>query len=173
MPNFISVMRDIAQVKDIKIQAVPGGAKGYFSLNDNEIVVKEGMSDLQTTKTVIHETAHSVVFANKEVAETLDRSDHEIVAESVAYVVCKRFGLDTSEYSFNYVNGWASNDDERIEKCVETISKTAKRIITQMEDKLGLKSELTEKKELYNANAPKKENKKTYSKTKTKQKEIK
>ena len=169
MPEFFTVMKEIAQVKDLRVQPVEGGAKGYFDLENNEIVVKEGMSDLHTTKTVVHETAHAVVFSNEELAKTLNRSEHEIVAESVAYVVCKRFGLDTSEYSFNYVNGWASSDDEKIEKCIETISNTSRHIISQMEDKLGLKQELQVKKELYNASAPKKEMKSS----KTKQKGLK
>ena len=54
-------------------------------IETREIVVKEGMSDLHTTKTVVHESAHSLVFKDKELEESLTREEHEIVAESVAY----------------------------------------------------------------------------------------
>ena len=27
-------------------------------------------------------------------------------AESIAYIVCNHFGLDTSEYSFTYIASW-------------------------------------------------------------------
>lgn len=170
-PEFFKAMQEIANVNEIKVQPIKGGAKGYFDLESNEIVVKEGMSDLQTTKTVVHETAHAVVFSDEELAKTLDRSEHEIVAESVAYVVCKRFGLDTSEYSFDYVNGWARSNDETIEKCIETISITSRNIITKMEEKLGLKQELDIKKENFNSIVKSKENKQV--KTKSKQKGMK
>ena len=141
-------------------------AKGYFDTKKREIVVKEGMSDLHTTKTVVHESAHSLVFKDKELEESLTREEHEIVAESVAYVVCKRFGLDTSEYSFNYVNGWASEDDAKIEKCVDFIASTSKTLIERMEDKLGLKKDLDIKKDLHNEKAS--EIKKTKAQTKKK-----
>ncbi len=31
-------------------------------------------------------------------------------AESVAYTVCQHYGLDTSDYSFNYIATWSSGD---------------------------------------------------------------
>lgn len=171
--NFIEVMTEIANVKEIKLQTIDIGAKGWFNPTENNIVIKEGMSDLQTTKTVIHETAHSVVFSDKENAKTFNRSQHEIIAESVAYVVCKRFNLDTSDYSFNYINGWANSNDNEIEKCIDCIAKTSADIINKMENKLDLKPELEVKKEIYNTNNQKKEKNKNYSSKKTKQKEIK
>ncbi len=171
--NFLAVMTEIAGVKEIIVKPVNNNSKGWFSLDENNIVIKEGMSDLQTTKTVIHETAHSIVFADEENAKTFNRSQHEIIAESVAYVVCKRFNLDTSDYSFNYVNGWANSNDDEIEKCIDCIAKTSTDIISKMENKLGLKPELEVKKELYNSNSPKKEKGKSYSNKKAKQKEMK
>jgi len=165
--NFLEQMKEIAEVNDIRIEPMTfSSAKGYFDTKKREIVVKEGMSDLHTTKTVVHESAHSLVFKDKELEESLTREEHEIVAESVAYVVCKRFGLDTSEYSFNYVNGWASEDDAKIEKCVDFIASTSKTLIERMEDKLGLKKDLDIKKDLHNEKAS--EIKKTKAQTKKK-----
>lgn len=158
--NLITVMQEISGVNQIKIKNVTNGAKGYFDTIRNEIVLKDGMSDLQMSKTLVHETAHALVFFDKELAKTMNIEEHKIISESVAYVVCKRFGLDTSEYSFNYINFWANSDDEKIEKCIDCISKTSKTIISQMESKLNLKSEITTQKESYIST--KKENSKTY-----------
>jgi hypothetical protein len=39
-------------------------------------------------------------------AATMTRDIREVVAESVAYAVCSRFGLDLSLRSVDYVAGW-------------------------------------------------------------------
>lgn len=171
--DFFVVMKEIANVNEIKLETIENGAKGWFNPIENNIVIKEGMSDLQTTKTVIDETAHSVVFSDDETAKTFNRSQHEIIAESVAYVVCKRFNLDTSDYSFNYINGWAHSNDSEIEKCIDCIAQTSTNIISKMENKLGLKPELEVKKELYNSNSQKKVKSRCYGNRKNKQKEMK
>ena len=41
----------------------------------------------------------------------LDRGTREVEAESIAYVVCQHYGLDTSEYSFPYIAGWAGDKE--------------------------------------------------------------
>ncbi len=158
--EIISALKEISGAKDIVIENTGSDTKGYYKLDSKEIVINSGMSDFQTVKTAMHESAHSIVFNDYDV-EKIDRQDHEIIAESVAYVVCKRFGLDTSEYSFNYVNNWAMEDDSRIENCINYISKTSTKIIKGLEKTLGLKFELDIKKSC--------DNKKTqeYSKTKT------
>lgn len=172
--NFLEQMKEIAEVNDVRIDKIPfSKAKGYFVPETREIVVREGMSDLHTTKTVVHESAHALVFKNKELVETLSKEEHEIVAESVAYVVCKRFGLDTSDYSFSYVNGWAREDDSKIEKCVDFISNTSKTLIERMEDKLGLKKDLDIKKDIHNEKASELKNIKMQTKQKSYRKELK
>ena len=37
----------------------------------------------------------------------IDRRTREVQAESVAYVVCEHYGLDTGDYSFAYIAGWS------------------------------------------------------------------
>ena len=55
-------------------------------------------------------------------------------AESIAYVVCQHFGIDTSDYSFAYVTGW-SRDKElpELKASLECISKTAAEMIDAIE----------------------------------------
>lgn len=40
----------------------------------------------------------------------LSREEQELVAESVAYVVCGEYGLDTADYSFGYLSSWKGDE---------------------------------------------------------------
>ena len=53
-------------------------------------------------------------------------------AESVAYVVCKYFGLDTSDYSFGYIAGWSSGrETKELKASLETIREASNSMIDQ------------------------------------------
>ena len=118
----------------------PQVSKGCYNHLEQCIYVNEGMSQVQTLKTLIHETAHAKLHALpvKGAAvmgtPTKDQSTREVEAESIAYVVCQHFGIDTSDYSFAYVTGW-SRDKELLElkASLECISKTAGEMITAIE----------------------------------------
>ena len=86
------------------------GSNGFYSVNNNEIVIKQGMSEQQTLKTIFHEMAHSDLHNMEKLQETpLKRSTAELQAESVAFVVASHYGLDTSEYSFGYLATWTDD----------------------------------------------------------------
>ena len=71
-------------------------------------------------------------------------------AESVAYTVCDYYGLDTSEYSFAYVSTWcASLELAELKESMETICKTASKIINEMDEAIEQKA-----KELETATKP-------------------
>ena len=67
------------------------------------------MSESQTLKTMVHETVHSMLHdkeINKDIlAPAKDRNTKEVEAEGIAFTVCSRFGIDTSDYSFHYIAG--------------------------------------------------------------------
>ena len=81
------------------------------------------MSQIQTIKTAIHEMAHAKLHGSvpeengQESSEVLEktRETKEVEAESVAYTICQRYGIETSDYSFGYIAGWSSGN-ERIKK---------------------------------------------------------
>ena len=85
-------------------------AKGYTSFTENRIVVKPGMSQVQTIKTLVHEIAHAKLHKPDDILD-VPRPDvrrrKEVEAESIAYVVCQHFGIDTTDYSLAYVAGWS------------------------------------------------------------------
>ena len=64
------------------------------------------------------------------------RTSKEVEAESVAYVVCKHFGIDTSDYSFSYVAGWSEGKETpELKESLQTIRRAASEMITSLEDK--------------------------------------
>ena len=128
----------------IGFEDIPGGSHGYYHLTEKRIAIQEGMSELQTLKTAIHEIAHSKLHAIDPEApaiEQVDRPDsrtREVQAESVAYAVCQHYGLDTSEYSFGYVAGWSSGKDlKELKASLETIRATAHELITTIDGHLA------------------------------------
>jgi len=114
----------------ISFQAIDSGAKGFYSHTENYIAVKEGMSDHQSAKTLAHEYAHYKMHRGNAVKE---RDRKEIEAESVAFIVCKYFGVDTDEYSFEYLASWSrGKDKDAIAKLCDGIQKTAAEIIDEI-----------------------------------------
>lgn len=107
--------------------------KGCYSHLEQKIYLNQGMSQVQTLKTLIHETAHALLHARPEAADK-DRHTKEVEAESIAYVVCQHFGIDTADYSFPYVTSWSSGKElDELKASLECISKTASGLITAME----------------------------------------
>ncbi len=109
---------------------VPGTAKGYTSFKESRIVVKSGMSEVQTVKTLVHEIAHAKLHNPEEAEQRKSRWEKEVEAESVAYVVCQHFGIDTSDYSFGYVANWSRGRElAELKASLDIIHSTAREII--------------------------------------------
>lgn len=105
-----------------------GGANGYYDLNTKSISIRDDMSSMQTFKTLIHETAHSILHDNRNVKYS--RGEAEVQAESTAFVVCSALGLNTSEYSFGYIASWSSGKDlKELKDSISIIEKTSKEIL--------------------------------------------
>ena len=128
----------------IGFEDIPGGSHGYYHLTEKRIAIQEGMSELQTLKTAIHEIAHSKLHAIDPEAPAIEQADRpdsrtrEVQAESVAYAVCQHYGLDTSDYSFGYVAGWSSGKDlKELKASLETIRATAHELITAIDGHLS------------------------------------
>ena len=146
----IKKMTDIPMLlKDIE-----GGVKGYFDPASQTIYINRGMSQSQTVKTMIHELAHSILHnKNNQEMSKKDRNAREVEAESVAFIVCKHFNIDTDDYSFGYILGWSRDSSlNEFRDSLDVIQKCADRIIGSLEtgllrlerDNRGIKSRLDE-----------------------------
>ncbi len=127
----------------IGFEKIEGNSHGYYHLEEKRIAIDEGMSELQTIKTAIHEIAHAKLHdidpnaPKEEQADRPDRRTREVQAESVAYAVCQHYGLDTSDYSFGYVAGWSSGRElDELKSSLETIRSTAAEIINSIDEHL-------------------------------------
>ena len=139
--RFAALMAALTVVCPVPIafEDIPGDAKGYYSQTEKRIAIQEGMSEVQTVKTVLHEMAHQKLHAKEVVAKSDDKSrrSKEVEAESVAFVVCQHYGIDTSDYSFGYVAGWsAGKETPELKTSLQTIRDAASQMISAIDDKL-------------------------------------
>ena len=124
----------------VGFEKIESGAHGYYHLEDKRIALDEGMSELQTLKTLIHEIAHAKLHdidlnaPLEDLENRPDRRTREVQAESIAYTVCQHYGLDTSDYSFGYVAGWSAGRElAELKSSLETIRSAAAEIINSID----------------------------------------
>lgn len=141
--DLYDCLADLSPVPIIE-DSVPGAAKGYFSSEQQKIVIRPGMPQLQIIKTLVHEIAHAILHDRSKVPveEQKERHQKEIEAESVAYVVCQGIGLDTSDYSFGYIASWSSDKELKdLKASLDVIHSTAGDMLSKIEKALGLTAE--------------------------------
>ena len=141
--DFFAALEKTSPVP-IAFENIEGGSHGYYHLEDKRIAINEGMSELQTLKTAIHEIAHAKLHdidlnaPEDEQKPRVDRRTREVEAESVAYTVCQHYELDTSDYSFGYVAGWSSGRElSELKSSLETIRSAAAEIINSIDENLA------------------------------------
>lgn len=83
----------------------------------------------------MHELAHAVDFALNP-AEDIPRNRRELIAESVAFVLSSRLGLDVSRYSTGYIKSWMKDENELI-----SVADTVQRVSAAIIDKLAQSSD--------------------------------
>ena len=126
----------------ISFEQIDSGAKGYYHTVDHRIALQEGMSQIQTIKTLIHEMTHQKLHSMdpKDLPPEeprLTRNAKEVEAESVAYTVAQHFGIETSDYSFAYIAGWsAGKDTPELKASLDRIRKAADELITTIDGHL-------------------------------------
>lgn len=70
-------------------------------------------------------------------AKDISRNGKEVEAESVAYVVCQHYGINTSDYSFSYVAGWSEGKETpELKASLDKIRQTASEFIYQIDQKM-------------------------------------
>ena len=139
--NFDMLKEAISRSAPVPISFKPlrPDTDGYFSPKRQEIVIREGMGEVQTVCAMIHESAHAKLHNPAYIPETddkckLSRSDEEVQAESIAYTVCAYFGIETGENSFGYLASWSQNKElKELKESLDVINKTSSELINAIE----------------------------------------
>lgn len=127
----------------ISIEPIAPTTDGYFSLTEQSITIREGMSEVQTVCATVHEIAHAKLHnydisnTQSEQSEEIPKKDHrtkEVEAESIAYAVCQYYGIETAENSFGYIAGWSKGKElSELRASLETINQTASELIDDID----------------------------------------
>lgn len=108
-----------------------GGANGITMFDTRQVRVRTDLDDAAACKTLAHEAAHTVLHHPEQREQFACRGVAEVEAESVAYLVTAAHGLDASQYTFNYVAGWAHEAATPDGPSVEDLVKaTGQRVIS-------------------------------------------
>lgn len=155
-PKLIIALQATCPVK-ISFELIDGEAKGYYHKGEKRIAIQDGMSEVQTIKTMVHEMAHQKLHDpdNVKGAEKLSKNTIECEAESIAYVVCQHYGINTSDYSFGYVAGWSEGKEvPELRASLDTIRQTASEFITGIDQQLEWLNKREQKLEAEKAENP-------------------
>lgn len=137
--TLLAAIKEVVPVP-ISFEQIDSGAKGFYHLEENRIVVQEGMSEAQTVKTLLHEASHQALHSKAAMDSAGDKkskNQKETEAESVAYVVCQHYGIDTSDYSFPYVATWSADKEvPELKASLDTIRRTASELIVKIDEKV-------------------------------------
>ena len=136
---LLEAIKEVVPVP-ISFEQIDSGAKGFYHLEENRIVVQDGMSEAQTVKTLLHEASHQALHSREAMqasGEQKSKNQKETEAESVAYVVCQHYGIDTSDYSFAYVATWSADKEvPELKASLDTIRRTAADLIVKIDEKV-------------------------------------
>jgi hypothetical protein len=110
------------------------GANGTTNPNDMLVqIATSGRSAAAMCKTLTHELAHVLLHAATVQTGTLERSRAEVEAESVAYLVCAEYGLDSMDYTLGYVANWSGGDTDQVLSTAVTVQRCARAILESAE----------------------------------------
>ena len=138
--NYEAFMEALRRSSPVPVEVKPLSADmdGYFSPKSQNITLREGMSEVQTVSAAVHEIAHAKLhnyaLQQPEERRHKSRNTEEVEAESISFMVCAYFGIETGANSFGYVATWSKNAElPEFRASLDTISKTANGIITDVE----------------------------------------
>lgn len=143
---FMEALRRSSPVP-MGFERIADNSDGYFSLTDQRIAIREGMSEVQTVSAAIHEIGHAKLHnreqeqlaaargdETKEPPKPKNRRTEEVEAESISFAVCAYYGIATGENSFGYIASWSKDKElPELRASLETINKTASDLISDID----------------------------------------
>jgi len=122
-------IREISDIPTLSVSKIPTGEKGIYSERDNSIMIKQGLSEQDRAKAIIRNfILYRIAKSNH------NREEQELIADSITYLICEKYGLDLAEFSFSYIAAWQEKDKEVLESILSTIQTTASKLIFELEE---------------------------------------
>ena len=135
--TLLQAIQDVAGVP-FHFEQIDGGANGFYHHGTKDIHIKEGMNEVATIRTCLHETAHAKLHDRNAAPESKQKDRHtkEVEAESVAFVLCQNFNVDAKETSFSYVASWsAGKEPKELLTSLDVIGETSVTLIGEIEER--------------------------------------
>lgn len=104
-------------------------AEGWTDPTTRTVRISDALSNAHGAQVLAHEAAH-IACGHLETSAAEYRQHRgrmETEAESVAYIVCRAFGLDAAAVSVPYVAGWAGKSADEVQR---TIKDAGQQVIT-------------------------------------------
>ncbi len=110
---------------------------GLCNHSSKEIWVLETLADAQFISTFAHELGHALAHSKPRgdfegLTQKEKRGIKEVEAESIACIVCNYLSLDTENFNFSYILGWAKGDISKFRKNIDFVGACAKTIIDEI-----------------------------------------
>lgn len=156
---------DVSQTKGEKVPELPWQfSPDDMQKNKDFIQCLEKISSIQINedieiKSALEQTCKDKLQKWKEKAlkmefKDLDSATHGIQEKSISYIVCRHFGLDTSDYFFNDIAEWKNSlDMKEIKSALKTVRAISHDVIDSLEKEYtNLQKQQTDKAEEMNWN---------------------
>lgn len=125
----------ISVISPVPIEFLGSGMRQYgeYDSRNKIIYIRDGMSKVQTIKVCIHEVAHASYHAEGAENEE-DKAQKEVEAETIAYLVCRYYGIDTLDYSVGYILYWQVKGGIELKNIDLDVQGKAKELIQKIEE---------------------------------------
>ncbi|HDH91582.1 MAG TPA: DUF1738 domain-containing protein [Candidatus Aenigmarchaeota archaeon] len=126
-----SIKKEGFKVEERKLM---GNTDGYT--DGKVIVINSKREEKHKLLTLLHEYAHAKVHFT---SDAKDRRTKEVEAETAAFVMCQKFGIDSSKHSFSYIAWWKQTKDKEaflkaVEKGIEIAEKLEENIKVNLQE---------------------------------------
>lgn len=134
----------LAKVSEVPVELKPLDHDGSYSPVNESITINAKLHGSDLIHTLIHEVTHSRIHHDSKAKFGDDTYKlQELEAETTAYIVAKKFDIDTSDYTLGYLNSWGLDkvDEKQLVTVLENIQKTASGLIKEIDNALEKKQE--------------------------------
>jgi antirestriction protein ArdC len=128
----IPALEELATAVGVSVgwEALAAGHDGSYNPAEKRITLSTAVAVNQRVAAFVHELAHALVRLERcEDDPQLDYAAEELVAESIALIVCGSLGLDTTANSIPYLAVWSEHTPaDTFEQTATLVDRLARRI---------------------------------------------